>query len=70
MRFGQPMQRMDPETMKPPAASWDTLSPRQRAKLQPAPSEHGGKMLEECGPLGDRGAALTAARGPGAHLGR
>lgn len=56
--------------MKPPAASWDTLSPRQRAKLQPAPPERGGKMLEECGPLGDQGAALTAARGPGAHLGQ
>ena len=56
--------------MKPPAASWDTLSPRQRAKLQPAPSEHGGKMLEECGPLVSQGAALTAARGPGAHLGQ
>lgn len=56
--------------MKPPAASWDTLSPRQRAKLLPAPSEHGEKMLEECGPLVSQGAALTAARGPGAHLGQ
>lgn len=64
------MQKMDPETMKHPAASWDKPSPRQRAKLQPAPPERGGKMLEECGPLGDQGAALTAARGPGAHLGR
>lgn len=68
--MGPPCREQAPETMKHSATSWDTLSPRQRAKLQPAPPERGGKMLEECGPLGDQGAALTAARGPGAHLGQ
>ena len=64
------MQRAGPGDDEAPSGQLDALSPRQRAKLLPAPPERGEKMLEECGPLGDQGAALTAARGPGAHLGQ
>lgn len=62
------MQRAGPGDDEAPSGQLDALSPRQRAKLLPAPSEHGEKMLEECGPLGDQGAALTTAGDPGAHL--
>lgn len=67
VRIGPPMQRTASETMKHPATS-RAAEPPSAGKAEARPGQSPGKRCWRS--AAPSGAALTAAGGPGAHLGR